>query len=417
VAERVVIARLGSRGDGIADAPGGPLYVPRALPGEAVLIERDRSRGRVIDIEAPSPARTEPFCPYFAACGGCAAQHMSAALYAEWKRETALNALRQAGIDAPLQALIDAHGEGRRRLTLHVRFWDGETRVGYMAARSHDLVAITHCPIAEPALKRTPEAARALSEPLARARKPLDIQVTATDTGLDCDIRGHGPAAERERQALIEAAAGQDLARVSLHGEVLVERRAPLVTMGRATVAPPPGAFLQATRAGEDMLAGLVREACAGARRIADLFAGCGPFALRLAEAAEVHAIDGDALALAALDRAWRATTGLKRLAVETRDLFRRPLLGPELARFDAVALDPPRAGAEAQVRQLAASTVPVVASVSCDAGTFARDAAILPAGGYRLERVTPVDQFKYSAHVELVGVFRRESRGGRVDG
>jgi 23S rRNA (uracil1939-C5)-methyltransferase len=210
---------------------------------------------------------------------------------------------------------------------------------------------------------------------------------------------------------LIDAAAAQDLARVSLHGDVLVERRPPRVAMGRASVAPPPGAFLQATRAGEEALAALVRGACAGARRIADLFAGCGPFALRLAEDAEILAVDGDAAALAALDRAWRATPGLRRIRVEARDLFRRPLLGPELARFDAVALDPPRAGAEAQARQLADSTVPVVASVSCDAGTFARDAAVLTAGGYRLERVTPVDQFKYSAHVELVGVFWRESR------
>jgi 23S rRNA (uracil1939-C5)-methyltransferase len=294
-------------------------------------------------------------------------------------------------------------------VTLHARFNDGETRVGYMAARSHDLVAIAHCPIAEPALKRAPEAARAIAARLAGAKKPLDIQVTATETGLDLDIRGHGPLAKRERQALIETAAAQDLARVSIHGEILVERRAPVVTMGRAPVILPPGVFLQATRAGEEALARLVLAACAGARRVADLFAGCGPFALRLAEGAEVHAIDGDAPSLAALDRAWRTTPGLKRIGTETRDLFRRPLLGPELARFDALVLDPPRAGAEAQARQLAASKVPVVASVSCDAGTFARDTAILIAGGYRLERVTPVDQFKYSAHAELAGVFRRD--------
>jgi 23S rRNA (uracil1939-C5)-methyltransferase len=410
VAERVVIARLGGRGDGIAETPHGAVFVPRALPGETVLIERDRSRGYVLEIETASPARVEPFCPYFSACGSCAAQHVSAPLYADWKRGTVAGALQQAGIETSLEPLIDAHGAGRRRVTLHARFNDGETRVGYMAARSHDLVAIAHCPIAEPALKRAPEAARAVAARLAGAKKPLDLQVTATEAGLDLDIRGHGPLAKRERQALIETAAAQDLARVSLHSEVLVERRAPVVTMGRAPVILPPGAFLQATRAGEEALARLVLAACAGARRVADLFAGCGPFALRLAEGAEVHAIDGDAPSLAALDRAWRTTPGLKRIGTETRDLFRRPLLGPELARFDAVVLDPPRAGAEAQARQLAVSRVPIVACVSCDAGTFARDAAILIAGGYRLERVTPVDQFKYSAHVELVGVFRRDS-------
>ena len=411
MAERVVIARLGSRGDGIAETPHGAVFVPRALPGETALIERDRGRGHLVHVETPSPARVEPFCPYFAACGGCAAQHMSAPLYADWKRGTVDGALQQAGIEASLEPLIDAHGAGRRRVTLHARFNDGETRVGYMAARSHDLIAIAHCPIAEPALKRAPEAARAIAARLAGAKKPLDLQVTATETGLDLDIRGHGPLANRERQALIETAAAQDLARVSLHGEILVEQRAPMVTMGRAPVILPPGAFLQATRTGEEALARLVLGACAGGRRVADLFAGCGPFALRLAEGAEVHAIDGDAPSLAALDRAWRMTPGLKRIGTETRDLFRRPLLGPELARFDAVVLDPPRAGAEAQARQLAASKVPVVASVSCDAGTFARDAAIFIAGGYRLEQVTPVDQFKYSAHVELVGVFRRDSK------
>ena len=411
MAERVVIARLGSRGDGIAETPHGAVFVPRALHGETALIERDRGRGHLVHVETPSPARVEPFCPYFAACGGCAAQHMSAPLYADWKRGTVDGALQQAGIEASLEPLIDAHGAGRRRVTLHARFNDGETRVGYMAARSHDLIAIAHCPIAEPALKRAPEAARAIAARLAGAKKPLDLQVTATETGLDIDIRGHGPLANSERQALIETAAAQDLARVSLHGEILVEQRAPMVTMGRAPVILPPGAFLQATRTGEEALARLVLGACAGGRRVADLFAGCGPFALRLAEGAEVHAIDGDAPSLAALDRAWRMTPGLKRIGTETRDLFRRPLLGPELARFDAVVLDPPRAGAEAQARQLAASKVPVVASVSCDAGTFARDAAIFIAGGYRLEQVTPVDQFKYSAHVELVGVFRRDSK------
>jgi 23S rRNA (uracil1939-C5)-methyltransferase len=178
--------------------------------------------------------------------------------------------------------------------------------------------------------------------------------------------------------------------------------------MGRARVVPPPGAFLQATGAGGEALAALVREACTGARRIADLFAGCGPFALRLAEGAEVHAVEADAASLAALDRGWRDAAGLRRIATETRDLFRRPLLAPELARFDAVVIDPPRAGAEAQARQIARSAVPVIASVSCDAGTFARDAAILIEGGYVLERVTPVDQFKESPHVEIVGVFRR---------
>jgi 23S rRNA (uracil1939-C5)-methyltransferase len=414
VTERVTIARLGGRGDGIADS-GGPLFVAYALPGETVLIERNGARGRLIEVEQPSGDRAPPFCPYFGTCGGCLAQHMGAATYADWKRGILEGALRKAHVDAPVAPLVDAHGAGRRRVTFHARFKDGDARVGYMAAGSHDLVEIAFCPIAEPRLKDSPGAALALARILAGSKKPLDIQVTSTETGLDIDIRGHGAADARTRGALAETAAALDLARLSLHGETLVERRAPIVRMGRAQVSPPPGSFLQATTAGEEALASLVLEGCESARRVADLFAGCGPFSLRLAETREVQSVDADEAALAALRKAARGTAGLRQVAAEWRDLFRRPLLRPELERVEAVVMDPPRAGAEAQARQLAISKVPVVVSVSCDAGTFARDATILSGGGYRLERVVPVDQFKYSAHLEIVGFFRRQASRKRA--
>ncbi|HEX8666095.1 MAG TPA: TRAM domain-containing protein [Beijerinckiaceae bacterium] len=405
--ERVLIERLGARADGIAHVDGRTVYVPYVLPGETVLVEGEGSRASLVAVETPSPDRIESFCPYFGRCGGCLTQHVAEPTYAAWKRGLVVQALAQASLDAPVDPLVDAHGAGRRRITLHARFADGQAHVGYMAVRSHDLVKIAFCPIAEPGLKEAPKAALALAERLRGTPKPLDIQVTATDTGLDVDLRGHGPMKDRERQALVEAAGAHDLARLSLHGEVVVERRAPIVRMGAAQVLAPPGGFLQATRAGEETLAALVTEACAGAKRVADLFSGCGPFALRLAERAEVLAADGDARSLAALDRAARGTPpSLRPVTTETRDLFRRPLLVPELDRFDAVVIDPPRAGAEAQARQLALSKVPAVASVSCDPGTFVRDAAILAAGGYRLKRVVPVDQFKYSPHLEIVGVF-----------
>ena len=410
MAERVTITRLGARADGVADGESGPIFVPYAMPGETVAVERDGGRAHLVAVETPSPAREEPFCPYFGTCGGCATQHMGHDLYRTWKRDTVVETLRRARIEPPVADLVDAHGEGRRRITLHARFPDATMRVGYMAARSHAVVEIACCPIAEPILKeRGPEIARALARRLSSPRKPLDIQITTSGSGFDVDLRGHGPARDRERQELIAVAGELDLARLSLHGDVLVERRPPVVTMGRAAVVPPPGAFLQATRAGEERLAGLVTEACAGTKRIADLFAGVGPFALRLAERAEVYAVEMDGGAVAALSRAARSTSGLRRVTAEVRDLFRRPLLTPELHGFDAVVIDPPRAGADAQARQLATSKVPLVVSVSCDAGTFARDASILIAAGYRLERVVPVDQFKHSPHVELVGVLRRE--------
>ncbi|HEY8565664.1 MAG TPA: RNA methyltransferase [Beijerinckiaceae bacterium] len=411
MAERVTIERLGAKGDGVAP---GPVFVPYALPGETVRVTREGPRAAVEAVETSSSERAEPFCPYFGACGGCAAQHMSAALYGAWKRGIVAGALEAARLAAPLADLVDAHGAGRRRITLHARWPDGATHVGYMAARSHALIDIAACPIAEPALAAAPAVAKALAGALARSKKPLDIQVTTSEAGFDVDLRGHGPVGEGLRQRLVALANELDLARLAVHGDVVVERRPPWHAMGRAQVVPPAGAFLQATRAGEEILSALVMDACKSAKRVADLFAGCGPFSLRLAQGAEVHAVEGEDASLKALDRAARGTPGLRRVTVETRDLFRRPLLPLELDRYDAVVIDPPRAGAEAQARQLAASKVPVVASVSCDPGTFARDAGLLVAGGYELVQVTPVDQFKYSPHVELVGIFCRPGRKRR---
>ena len=409
MAEQVTIRRIGAKADGIAEGASGPIFVPKVLPGETVTIDRDGSHAHLVSIDAPSPQRETPFCPYFDACGGCATQHMKHGFYQAWKQETLVHTLRQARIEAPVEPLIDAHGDGRRRVTLHVRYPD-RMHVGYMAARSHQIVEIAFCPIAEPALKeQAPGIARAIGEHLKSARKPLDVQITTTQTGFDVDVRGHGPLKDKDRLSLIDLAARLDLSRLSIHGDVIVERRPPAIPMGRSAVVPPAGSFLQATRLGEETLAGLVTGACERARRVADLFAGSGPFSLRLAEKAEVHAVEYDQGSTAALDKAFRATPGLRRISTEARDLFRRPLLTPELNAFDAVVLDPPRAGAEAQAKQLALSKVPLVVSVSCDAATFARDAAILIAGGYRLERVTPVDQFKHSPHLEVVGILRKD--------
>ncbi len=410
MAEQVTIARLGAKADGVAQSASGPVFVPKTLPGETVMIERDGTHAELVSVESASPEREVPFCPYFDECGGCATQHMKHDFYRSWKQEILVHTLRQARIDAPVDPMVDAHGDGRRRVTLHVRFPDRAMHVGYMAARSHRIVEIAFCPIAEPALKESaPVVARAIGEHLKGARKPLDIQITTTGTGLDVDVRGHGPLKDRDRLSLIDLAAGLDLSRLSIHGDVVVERRPPAIAMGRATVVPPAGSFLQATRLGEEILAGFVTQACERAKRVADLFAGSGPFSLRLAERSEVHAVEFDKGSMTALDRAARTAQGLRRISTEARDLFRRPLLTPELNAFEAVVVDPPRAGAEAQAQQLAASKVPLVVSVSCDAATFARDAAILMGGGYRLERVIPVDQFKHSPHLEVVGILRKD--------
>jgi 23S rRNA (uracil1939-C5)-methyltransferase len=274
--------------------------------------------------------------------------------------------------------------------------------VGFAALRAHHVVAIDRCPVLAPSLKGAIEAAWAIAEALAAEGKPLDIQVTASEAGLDVDVRGSGPLKPARMTELAQLAELHRLARLTRHGEIVAQRAPPTVTMGRARVVLPPGAFLQATAAGEAALAALVLEHCAAAKSVGDLFAGVGPFALRLAETAKVMAADNDQDAVAALQGAAKAPR-LKPITAERRDLFTRPYLAKELARLDAVVFDPPRQGAQAQARELAASQAPIVVAVSCNSLTFARDARILADGGYRLTRVTPVDQFLYSAHVELV--------------
>jgi 23S rRNA (uracil1939-C5)-methyltransferase len=404
--ETVTIRELGARGDGIAE---DGLPVPYTLPGERAEIRREERRAELFGIARPSPDRVEPFCPYFMRCGGCRTQHLARPAELAWKRGLIAQALSQARLAVEPAPAIDAHGAGRRRLTLHVRAIDGRAEAGLMAARSHALVPIDHCPITVPALHPAPDVARRLAAPLGHGRKPLDVAVTATDQGLDVDLRGHGPVSPGVGAALVRIAGELGLARLSLHGERLMEAEPVSVTAGETRLHPAPGGFLQATAAGQAALVDLTLAALGPrARRVADLFAGCGPLTLAMARTAAVHAVESDAAALAGLDRSARSAAGLRRITSERRDLFRRPLLPPELDAFDAVVFDPPRAGAEAQARQLAAARVPLVIGVACDAGTFARDAATLVAGGYKLEVVTPVDQFRHSGHVEMVGVFRR---------
>ncbi len=408
VVERLVIGRLGHRGDGVADSPAGAIYVAGALPGETVEVEavagHHPDRRRLLRIERPSAERIAPICPHFGVCGGCAVQHWDTAHYRVWKRSLVVEALRQAGLDAPVAELIDAHGDGRRRAVFHARSGARDVlEVGFSAARSHHIVAIDRCPVLAPKLGGALKAAWAIAETLATAKKPLDIHVTGTDDGLDVDVRGSGPLTAAHIEALARIAAKHDLARLTRHGELIALSRTPTLRMGKATLQLPPAAFLQATEEGEATLARLVLAACDGAAKIADLFAGVGPFALRLAERARVAAVDDDDAALAALKRAAASATGLKPVDIERRDLFRSAVTAAALKSFDAVVFDPPRQGAGMQARALAASNVPLVVAVSCSPGTFARDARELVRGGYRLIEITPVDQFRYATHVEIV--------------
>jgi len=388
--ERLRIARLGARGEGVADSTAGAVYVPYALPGEIVEVEpwpAHADRRHLTKVEVASAERIAPVCGHFGVCGGCALQHVAGARYREWKRGLVVAALARAGVDAPVDDLIDAHGEGRRRAVFHARRNSRDVlEVGFAALKAHHVVPIDRCPVLAPALSGALPTARDIAEVLASTRKPLDIQVTAADAGL-------------ERRNLV---------RLTRHGEIVAQRTPPVLTIGRAEVVLPPGAFLQATTAGEAVLARLVALHCRDAKAVADLFCGVGPFALRLAERARVTAIDSDPDALAALRRAAAGTARLKPVTAQQRDLFRYPLGRSELKGFEAVVFDPPRQGAQAQARELAASGVPSVTAVSCDPASFARDARILLEGDFRLVRVIPVDQFLFSAHVELVAHFEK---------
>ncbi len=411
--ERLTIDHVGHLGDGVAFADGQPLYVPYTLGGETVEVApvpgHHPDRRRLLQVELASPQRIAPFCQHFGTCGGCAIQHWETLHYQAWKRELVVDALAQAKIACDVHPLIDAHGRGRRRMTLHARMGTHDVlKVGFSAANSHDIVPVDRCPILDPGLSGALDAAWAIAEPLKPTGKPLDIQFTATNSGLDVDVRGSGPLPSAMITTLSRVAEQHRLARLTRHGELVLMRSPPTIAIGAAQVVLPPGSFLQATVAGEEALAALVSEHCRRAKHIADLFCGVGPFALRLATKSRISAFDSDAGAVGALQKAATSTPGLKPVKAEARDLFRRPLVPQELRDHDAVVFDPPRQGAQAQALQLAASKVPVVVAVSCNVATFARDARILIDGGYTLEGVTPVDQFRHTPHAELVARFAR---------
>ncbi|MEH2512480.1 23S rRNA (uracil1939-C5)-methyltransferase [Nitrobacteraceae bacterium AZCC 1564] len=412
MSERLTIDHVGHFGDGVALIDSASIYVPYALGGETVDVlpsPGHADRRTLAHVIEASPERIDPFCPHFGTCGGCAIQHWQDSAYRNWKRQLVVDTFAHAGIACEVEDLIDAHGTGRRRMTMHARqSQQGILRVGFAAAGRHEIIAIDHCPILAPAMRGAVEAANEIAELLKPVSKPLDIQITAADNGLDIDVRGSGPLNTAMLSALSKLAAKHDLARLTRHGELVIMRRAPVMRIGKAEVTLPPGSFMQPTLAGEEALAGLAVTLCKGAKHVADLFCGFGPFALRLAEKFKVTAFDSDAVAVAALQHAVKNTQGLKPIKAEARDLFRRPLMPQELRDVDCVVFDPPRQGAQAQSQQLAASKIARVVAVSCNPATFARDARILLDGGFKLDSVTPVDQFRHTPHVELVARFRR---------
>ncbi|WP_168077516.1 class I SAM-dependent RNA methyltransferase [Caulobacter sp. SSI4214] len=412
----LTINAVGAQGDGLSRTEDGkPAFVPLTLPGERVRATMDGPRGEVEAILAASPDRIAPSCKHFGTCGGCALQHWAAQPYLAWKAEQIRIQLSMEGLETEILPTFAAPPASRRRVALHARKGGkGQgARLGFKERRSWNLTPIKECPVTDPRIIAALPALARLAEPfLEHPKSAPTLHVTLTGTGLDIDVTGverksGGLSADARMRAAMAAGEG-DFARVTLAGETVYGARQPLVKLGQAVVGLPPGAFLQAVPAAERAMVDFAVAESQGASRIADLYCGVGTFTFRLAEIAGVYAAEMSAPAIAALKAAVGPTSGLKPITAEARDLVRRPVLSTELAKTDVVVIDPPRAGAAEQTVEIAKSKVGKVVGVSCNPATFAKDARVLVDAGFRLEKVAPVDQFVWSPHIELVGVFTR---------
>jgi len=403
------IARLGAQGDGIADTASGPVFVPYSLPGERVQAELRGERARLIAVVEASPDRIAPVCRHFTHCGGCAVQHLRAPAYLAWKRELVAAAFSARGIDAPISHVATVGLGARRRASFSARRTGRGVVLGFHEAKGIDIVDLQECPVTASAIVRVLPGLRRLVEPLMSRRAPGRVVVTLAANGLDVAIEDvpDNPSVE-VREFLAREATTLKLARLTLAGDTLYQATVPAVRFGAANVVLPARSFLQAAPAAEAEMVRLVAQAIGESKRVVDLFCGMGTFTFPLAQRAPVLAVDGDKSAITALASAVNRTPGLKPIETKLRDLFREPLSVKELQGFDAAVFDPPRAGAATQAAALAPSGVKTIVAVSCNPATLARDARILIDGGFKLERVTPIDQFLYSPHIEAVAIFRR---------
>lgn len=404
----ITIIRLGHQGDGIAE---GPLFAALTLPGETVSGTLEGSRLTDIRIVTPSDQRVAAPCRHYKSCGGCQLQHAADGFVADWKVDVVKQALQAQGLEATFRPIKTSGPKSRRRASFSVRRTKKGAMAGFHAKGSDVIVPVPGCQLVHPDLLGAIPVAERLAVVGGSRKGELTVQATLSLVGLDLAVTGGKPLDDTLRVALAAEIEAFKVVRLAWDGEVICQREPAVQQFGKAKVAPPSGTFLQATLQGEADLLAAVTEIVGDADYVADLFAGCGTFALPLAENAEVLAVESDAEMMAALDLGWRRAKGLKKVSHETRDLFRRPLMPDELTKFDVVVMDPPRAGGEAQVKELAQSKVPVLAFVSCNPVTFARDARLLCDAGYRLDWVQVVDQFRWSAHVELVARFERSTK------
>ena len=384
MADIVTIETLGHRGDGIARGPDGPLYVPFTLPGERVRVERDGERARVIEILEPSPERVAPVCRHFGSCGGCALQMLSLEASRKLKRDFVVAALAQQGLTPDVADTIGVGLGNRRRAALTALNVGGRVLLGYHERLSHRLIDVEECPVLSPEIAGRLAALRDLLLAILRPRKSARVTVLATPSGLDVALTDAATPDPSRISKLAALAKASGIARLSIDGEPILSLAEPAIDISGVRVVPPPGAFVQASAEAEAAMVDLVTEHLHGAKRVADLFSGVGAFALALARDVPCMRSISNEAALEALSLAARRAKNLKPITTDRRDLFTFPLSPRELEQYDGIVVDPPHAGAKAQATTLAASKVLLVAAVSCNPATFARDARILVDGGYR---------------------------------
>lgn len=398
------IIRLGLHGDGIAE---GPVYALRSLPGEIVEGVLEGNKLTNVKIVRPSTDRVAPLCPHYTGCGGCQVQHASDAFVAQWKSDLIKTALSAQGIETEIRPISTSPAASRRRATFSARRTKKGAIAGFHRQASDVIVEIPKCQLLMPGLMSVLASAEDLARIAVSRKGELSIAVTHSGAGPDMSVTGGKPLDGPLRKTLSDLAEKHDIARLCYEEDVIVTRRPPSQLFDDIVIYPPPNAFLQATKDAEKRLQLEVQAIVGDSTHVIDLFAGCGTFSLPLAKKVRVLAVEGDGDMAKCLEQAWRMTEGLKEITTQTRDLFRSPLTSDEFAKFEAVVVDPPRAGALAQTRELASSGVPIIAYVSCNPTSFARDAKCLLDAGYHLDWVLPIDQFRWSAHVELVAAFR----------
>lgn len=405
----VTIEKLGRKGDGISQENGSDVFVPFTLAGETVTVTGTGARRSIETITQASPDRVDPVCEHFTHCGGCQLQHMKHDAYLDWKTDLAMEPLKKAGISVESATMLSFDIASRRKVVFNLAHDQDGTKVGFTERASNTVIPIKECAIIVPEIfDRLPEL-QDIANSIPTKKTGTRMSVLAGNNGLDVSVDGAANLSNDQRQVLIRKTIANAIARLCIDEEILIETKKPHLLVNDIPVLPPPGGFVQASKQAENAMVELVTTHLKSCKNVADLYCGMGTFALPLSRRSTVWAVEENKSALDALDQAWRGTGGkLKQVKTEARNLERRPVTFSELKKFDGLVFDPPRAGAELQAKQIAKSKVKKIAAVSCNPVTLARDLEILIAGGFKVQKIIPIDQFKYTPHVEMVVTLER---------